>query len=206
MKATLESIETHPDSEILVSLIGKAGLELFRRAGSIRNLLRWDLDQMKTVPGITSKKAATIQAAINLHSRKDVFDDEIFDDPAKVHRHFSERQRSLTVEKFWVLCLDRKNRLIKEVEVSSGTATSCAVHAREVFRNAIFHSASAVIAVHNHPSSNSAPSRADIAVTKKLKQAGDILDISLLDHVIVGNENGDPTGAGYYSFQESGIL
>src|SRR5690606_19017719 len=91
--------------------------------------------------------------------------------------------RGLEVEKFWVLCLNRKNRLLRRVEVTSGTAGSTLVHPREVFREAIREGASAVVCVHNHPSGDPAPSAADIRVTRQLREASQAVEIDLLDHV-----------------------
>jgi len=100
------------------------------------------------------------------------------------------------VEKFWVLCLNRKNRLMKRIEVTSGTATAALAHPREVFREAVRETAAAVVCVHNHPSGDPAPSTADIHVTRQLREAARTLDIELLDHVIVGQAGGRPGRTG----------
>jgi DNA repair protein RadC len=104
------------------------------------------------------------------------------------------------------LCLNRKNRLIKRVEITSGTATAALAHPREVFRAAIRESASAVICAHNHPSGDPAPSAPDVQVTRQLREAAKAVDIELLDHVIVGRAAADPQGRGYFSFREAGML
>jgi len=123
-----------------------------------------------------------------------------------VMQHFHAQIAALSVEKFWVLCLNRKNRLLKQVEVSSGTATSSLAHPREVYREAIRQGATAIVCVHNHPSGDPAPSAADIQVTRQLREAAKTVDIELLDHVIVGRSVADPRGVGYYSFREAGVL
>jgi DNA repair protein RadC len=97
-------------------------------------------------------------------------------------------------------------RLIKRVEVTSGTATGSLVHPREVFRTAIREAATAVICVHNHPSGDPAPSSADLQVTRRLREAALAVDIELTDHLILGTKAGDPAGRGYYSFREVGLL
>src|SRR6185369_761068 len=112
----------------------------------------------------------------------------------------------LEVEKFWVLCLNRKNRLLKRVEITSGTATAALAHPREVFRAAIRESASAVVCAHNHPSGDPAPSAPDLNVTRQLREAAKAVDIDLLDHVIVGRAGADPLGRGFFSFREAGLL
>jgi DNA repair protein RadC len=105
-----------------------------------------------------------------------------------------------------VLCLNRKNRLIRQVELTSGTATSSLAHPREVFREAVHHGATSIICVHNHPSGDPAPSAADVQVTRQLRDASRAVDIELLDHIIVGQSGTDPRGQGYYSFREAGVL
>jgi len=112
----------------------------------------------------------------------------------------------LEVEKFWVLCLNRKNRLLKRVEITSGTATAALAHPREVFRAAIREGATGVICAHNHPSGDPAPSAPDLHVTRQLREAARTVDIELLDHVITGRAAADPTGRGWFSFREAGML
>ena len=107
--------------------------------------------------------------------------------------HMAPYVRGLEVEKFWVLCLNRKNRLKKLVEVTSGTATAALAHPREVFRSAVQNGATAIACVHNHPSGDPAPSSADLQVTRQLREAAKALDIELLDHVIVLSKRLDNT-------------
>jgi DNA repair protein RadC len=110
------------------------------------------------------------------------------------------------VECFVVLMLDRKNRLKGWQTVSTGTATACLAHPREIFRAAIVASAAAVICLHNHPSGDPAPSAADVQLTRQIREAGKAVDIPVLDHVIRGRTSADPLGRGYYSFREAGLL
>ena len=111
-----------------------------------------------------------------------------------------------TQESFWVVMLDRKNRPVGRVMVSLGTLTSTLAHPREVFRPAILASAAAIIVAHNHPSGDPAPSAADVQITRQLRDASRTIDIDLLDHVIVGYPEADPTGRGFYSFRDAGII
>lgn len=112
----------------------------------------------------------------------------------------------LEVEKFWVLCLNRKNRLLKRVELTSGTATAALAHPREVFRAAIRESSTAIVCAHNHPSGDPAPSAPDMHVTRVIREASKAVDIDFIDHVIVGRPEADPLAKGYFSFREAGIL
>lgn len=109
-------------------------------------------------------------------------------------------------EMFYAVYLNRKNRPLGRHLIRMGTLTSTVVGAREIFRGAILAGASALIVSHNHPSGDPAPSTPDLHVTRQLREAAKILDIELLDHVVVGTKEGDPTGRGYYSFREAGLM
>ncbi|MEK7218009.1 MAG: JAB domain-containing protein, partial [Patescibacteria group bacterium] len=111
--------------------------------------------------------------------------------------------RNLAQESFHVLTLNTKNRLLNRHLVSLGLADSSLVHPREMFRPAILDGAAAVVAVHNHPSGDPTPSAEDVRVTRQLIEAGRILGILLLDHVIVGR--GVDSGRPYVSMRESGL-
>lgn len=100
---------------------------------------------------------------------------------------FLEDLRHLAQEAFCVLTLNTKNRLIRRHLVSLGTVSSTLVAPREVFRPAIGDGASSVIIAHNHPSGDSSPSAHDIKITRKLKEAGELIDIPLIDHLIIGD-------------------
>jgi DNA repair protein RadC len=109
-------------------------------------------------------------------------------------------------EMFYVVCLNRKNRPLGRHRVTIGTATAALAHPREVFRIAILASASAIVCVHNHPSGDPAPSSADVQITHLLRQASKTVEISMLDHVIIGTKEDDPIGMGFYSFRNAGLI
>jgi DNA repair protein RadC len=111
-----------------------------------------------------------------------------------------------TIESVWVIALNTKFRPLGRAKISSGTLTSCLVHPREVFRVAIMASASRIVLVHNHPSGDPAPSAADVTITRNIRSAGEIMQLELLDHVIIGCAADDPLGMGYYSFRSAGHL
>jgi len=206
------------DRELLAMILrsGPRGVDvlsmsgnLLDRAGSLANLLRWTAADFQKVRGIGAVKAAQMVAVMEFARRILKEDDStptVFDTPEVVRRHFATEIAGLEVEKFWVLCLDRKNRLMQRVEATSGTATNALAHPREVFREAIRLGATAVIAVHNHPSGDPAPSRADVQITRQLRDSAKIIGIDLLDHIILGQRNKDPQGLGLYSFNEAGLL
>ena len=119
--------------------------------------------------------------------------------PGDVHGIFGPRLRHLVQEEFHVLLLDTRHRLLRAALVTRGTADTSLVHAREVFREAVREGASAVILVHNHPSGDPRPSPEDRTVTRQLSEAGNLVGIPVLDHVIVGDGR-------YVSMAEEGAL
>lgn len=109
-------------------------------------------------------------------------------------------------ESFWVIPLDRKNRPVCRSMVTLGTLTATLVHPREVLRVCLLAGAAAAVVSHGHPSGDPAPSAADVRITRTLREAFQIMDVALLDHVVVGEADRDPLGVGYYSFRDAGIL
>jgi DNA repair protein RadC len=116
-----------------------------------------------------------------------------------IYRAFGPRLRDLKVEQFWVVLLDGKHRVLKEILVSQGTLTSSPVHPREVFTQAIRHSAAAVCLIHQHPSGDPTPSADDLEITRRLVQVGDMVGIRVVDHVICGD-------ASFTSLADRGLL
>lgn len=182
---------------------------LMAEAGSIGSLLSWTPADYRRIKGIGRIKALQL-AAIAEIARRMIGDGQplnpVFNRADVIAAHFQPIVSGLQVEKFWVACLNRKNRLLKRVEITSGTATAALAHPREVFRAAIRESATAIVCIHNHPSGDPAPSAADLQVTRQLREAAKAVDIELLDHVILGRPEADPLSRGYYSFREAGLL
>lgn len=218
-----ERLEKHgpgalSDSELLAMLLrsGPKGLsvlgvsqQLITAAGSLAGLSRWREADFRRIKGIGRIKALQLITVMEIARRvmgTQAEPNPVLNRPELIHAWFRPTITGLAVEKFWVLCLNRKNRLIRSVEITSGTATSSLAHPREVFREAVHHGATAVVCVHNHPSGDPAPSAADVQVTRQLREAARTLDIDLLDHVIVGQPATDPRGTGYYSFREAGVI
>jgi DNA repair protein RadC len=206
------------DTELLAMLLrngtrGQDVLTLAARlvtaAGSLAALVAWQPREFQRLKGIGRIKALQLTTVMEIARR--VVSHQSGESPLLnradlVFAHVQSMVTGLEVEKFWVLCLNRKNRLQKCVEVSSGTATAALAHPREVFRAAIRESAAAVICLHNHPSGDPAPSAADLHVTRQLREAAKAVDINLLDHVIVGRLGADPAGRGYFSFRDAGLM
>jgi DNA repair protein RadC len=206
------------DAELLAMLVrsGTKGQDvitlsslLISEAGSLAGLLAWHEADFRSLKGIGHVKALQLVAVMEVARRAislPAQESPVLNRADLIVGHLSSVASGLDVEKFWVLCLNRRNRLRKRVEVSSGTATAALAHPREVFRSAIREAASAVVCVHNHPSGDPSPSAADIQLTRQLREAAAAVDIPLLDHVIIGRRGADPLGRGYYSFREAGLL
>lgn len=206
------------DVELLAMLLrsGSQGMNVLEvsramilSAGSLAGLLRWDETDFRKIKGVGHVKALQLLTVTEVARRvlsQQADSDPVLDTPERVYRYLAPRALGLDVEKLWVLCLNRSNILLRLAEVSSGTATGSLVHSREVFREAIRSGATAVICAHNHPSGDPTPGLADREVTGRLKEAGALLDIELLDHVVMGVPARDPEKRGYFSFQENGIL
>ena len=179
-------------------------------AGSLAALAGWqpaDFRKMKSIGRIKGCQLSAIAEIGRRMMRGTGGALPIMNRAELIAAHMEPIVLGLAVEKFYVLCLNRKNRLIKLVEATSGTATAALAHPREVFRIAIREGATAVVCVHNHPSSGDpAPSNPDVVVTRQLREAAKTVDIELIDHVIIGRRESDPMGVGFYSFRNAGML
>ncbi|MFA6961984.1 MAG: DNA repair protein RadC [Opitutaceae bacterium] len=207
------------DSELLAMLLrsGTKGHDvltlsnrLISEAGSLAGLIHWREGDFKKLKGIGRVKAlqliTVMEVARRVLAHAGSHTPPLIDSADKAAEFLRSFAHGQLVEKFWVLSLNRKNRLIKCSEITSGTATNTLAHPREVFREAIKESAAAIICAHNHPSGDPSPSSADIRMTRQLREASQAVDITLLDHVILGQPLGDPTGRGFYSFRETGLI
>ena len=202
------------DAELLALVLrtgdaaaGKSAIDLGRELlerfnGDLRELARAELAELQQTKGLGLAKAASVKAAFTLGSRfqaRRLETLERFSSPAQVFEFFHHELRDLRKELFLVLLLDGKNRIVRRVQISEGSLNQSIVHPREVFAPAVRESAAAVIFIHNHPSGDPAPSREDREITRRLKEAGDILGVTVLDHIIIGDGT-------YYSFVEAGTL
>ena len=207
------------DTELLAMLLrsGHAGMDVLKvsalllsEAGSLAALLSWKAEDFRRVKGIGRVKAlqlvTVMEVARRVVAQAAAHDPEGLSTPLSVYKHFVPLVAGLDVEKLWILCLNRKYRLLKRAEITSGTATSSLAHPREVFREAIRANATAIVAVHNHPSGDPAPSTADIEITRQMRSAAEVIGIQLLDHIIIGQPGADPRGLGFYSFRDAGLI
>jgi DNA repair protein RadC len=178
------------DRELLALLVGEAAQRELIDAGAdgLHRLKR--LSHREVERRIGRAAAARVFASLELGLRAaglPVQRGRTLRGPADVHGMFGPRLRHVLQEEFHVLLLDARHRLIGTSLVTRGTADTSLVHAREVFREAVREGASAVILVHNHPSGDPRPSPEDRTVTRQLSEAGNVVGIPVLDHIIVGD-------------------
>ena len=179
-----------PNSELLSALTGKPAAEaLIQRYGNLTNLAQASFGELQNVNGVGESKAAAIRAAFLLAqrlARESYPDAPLLDSPDRVADLLREEFRSEPVEHMRVILVNVRRRLIAVHSIAQGTLDTLLVHPREIFRDAITSRASAVILAHNHPSGDPNPSEADIRITRDLIQAGRLLKIEVLDHIILG--------------------
>ena len=161
---------------------------LARFDGDIRRLYQAHPSELAKVKGINQATAIRIKAALNLGLRLSMPSDErtAINSPADAAALVQAEMSLLEKEHLRTILLDRRNRVLEIVEVYQGSVNSSQVRVGEVFQAAISRHASALILIHNHPSGDPTPSPDDVAVTRAIVQAGKLLDIDLLDHLVIG--------------------
>ncbi len=204
--------ESISDAELIAILLGQGTPQmnavelaklLLRAFGSLEALSNASLAELQQVKGIGQAKAVALMAAFQLYrnlqkemARRDLI---VFNDPQKVAKAYQPVLGHLKQESFYVVLLDSKLQRIQDFRVTTGTLDASLVSPREVFSPAIRFMAKGIIVLHNHPSGNVRPSQADIDITRKLQQSGQILDIPVYDHLII-------TFNSYFSFKENGLM
>ncbi len=201
-KLILRGAQNLSDAELIAILLrtgmkGKSVVqisqELIQKYGNLNVLTSQTHDSLKNIPGIGKDKAATLLAAFEISrridSRKKWYSNKKISSPDDIAEIFIPLLRDEVKEKFYVVCLNSANRIIKYETISVGNLNSSVVHAREVFKIAIESNSANIILLHNHPSGNPEPSADDISITKKLVEAGKIIDIQIFDHIIIAGNN-----------------
>lgn len=212
-KMLLKGVSALSDAELLGILIGsgnknETAVELAQRIlhsafNNLNVLGKLEISSLiKNFNGIGEAKAITIVAALELGKRRKL--SEVIVQPQitsseVVYQLLHPVLADLRHEEVWVLLLNRANKVLKKIQVSKGGVAGTVVDIRMIMREAIDSLASAMILCHNHPSGNAQPSGDDDQITKRLKEAGNIMDIRLLDHVIVCDHS-------YYSYMDKGRL
>lgn len=203
---------TLSDAELLAILIGSGtknrsavdlARELLALAGnSLTDLGKLSVADIRNLKGIGTARAVTIAAALELGRRRrlsDASENPQIKSSLDVFNIFCPIMADLPHEEFWILFLNRANRVINKMKISQGGISGTVTDVRIVMKKAIETLASGLVICHNHPSGNNNPSDSDINITRKIKEAGNLLDIQLLDHLII-------TGKDYYSFADNGSI
>ena len=185
--------------EILALILGSGAGEsvmvtaqrLLSQFGNLKGIAAASIEELSKIKGIGIAKAAKIKAAFELANRLDGYTEArektVIKNPEDIAGMVRGKLRGKKKEHFLALLLDTRNQVLKVAEISVGSLDSSIVHPREVFKEAIAASAAAVIFAHNHPSGDCTPSTDDIELTKRLVQAGQIIGIEVLDHIIIGD-------------------
>ena len=180
----------------------QVAMDLLHHVGGLQALANRGVEELCTVPGVGPAKAAQILAGIELGKRvlsTPMTTGTKIGSSGDLYRHFYPLLRDRRKEVFKVILLDTKHAVIRDVTVSEGSLTASIVHPREVFNQPVRESAAAVIFLHNHPSGDPQPSAEDRTLTVRLRAAGEILGITVLDHVIIGDGR-------YFSFADEGLM
>ncbi len=200
------------DAELIAILLGSgtvrlsavdvAKLMLQGVGNDLNELARQSVKQLCRHPGIGEAKAISVVAALELGRRRKEADAPVratITCSRDIYNLVRPNLMDLPHEEFWVILLNRANVVMRKVAISQGGVAGTVADPKMIFKEALEQLASSIILVHNHPSGNRQPSAADLALTKKLRQAGDFLDLPVLDHLIY-------TDRGYYSFADEGVL
>ena len=198
--------------EILALILGRGiagesvmvtAQRLLSQFGSLKGIAGASLEELAKVRGIGLAKAAQIRAAFELTSRLEGYQEsgkrETVKTPEDVMALVRSRLKGKKKEYFLALLLDTRNQLIRVAEISVGSLDSSIVHPREVFKEAVSASAASVLFAHNHPSGDPEASEDDVNLTKRLAEAGEIMGIDVLDHIIIGEQK-------YLSLKREGLF
>lgn len=184
------------------SALELANILLSHHEKGIRFLANCTVEELSKIKGIGKSKACQIIAAVELGNRLSRSSLEIkkrIKSPKDVTDIFINDMRFLEKEHFKVVFLNTKNEIITFETISIGSLNASIVHPREVFNRAIKKSSASIILLHNHPSGNPEPSKEDVNITKRLTEAGHIIGIEVLDHIIIGDGS-------YYSLKENSLI
>ncbi len=211
-KLIRKGISSLSDTELLAILISsgtrkKSAVDLGRELLSMVNnnlnsLGKLSVSDLRKLHGIGPARAVTIAAALELGRRRklaempDICQIKSSQDVAGI---FQPLLSDLSHEEFWVLFLNRSNKVIDRMKISQGGISGTVTDIRIIMKKAVENLASGIIVCHNHPSGNLTPSESDTNITRKIRDAGNLMDIQLLDHLIISDRD-------YYSFADNGLI
>ena len=200
------------DAELIAILISSGNLnetavELSKRIlastnNNLNDLSRKGIDYLKSFNGIGEAKAVSIVAALELGKRRkeaDVFQKKKINGSNDAADYFAPLLGDLNHEEFWVMLLDRGNKILESFRISQGGISGTVIDVRIILKTALEKMASSIILCHNHPSGTMQASDADLKITKKIGDSAKIMDIAVIDHIIIGQNS-------YLSFADEGLL
>ncbi|MCQ6958080.1 RadC family protein [Mucilaginibacter aquariorum] len=200
------------DAELIAILIGsgsrdESAVELSKRIlhyydNDLNKLGKAGISELSQFKGIGEAKAISIIAALEIGRRRGDTEIKVQDEVKSSRDGYNIMRRhlmDLNHEEFWIMLIGRSSKVLAKELVSKGGLSGTVADPKIIFHMALQHQASAIIMVHNHPSGNLKPSREDLVLTKKIADAGRMLDINVLDHLII-------TDSGYFSFGDEGLL
>lgn len=200
------------DAELIAILLGsgndqESALDLAKRLlsdhqNNLARIAQLSLADWQKYRGIGEAKAVTVAAALELGRRRlgmEQAQEEKIKSSNDAFNLLRAHLNDLTQEEFWMMSLNRANIVLRKEAISRGGVSATVVDAKVIFKKALENGASGIILAHNHPSGETQPSRQDIDLTNKIKQGAALLDISLLDHIIVGANT-------YFSFADEGMI
>jgi DNA repair protein RadC len=200
------------DAELLAILINsgtkdRSAVDLGRELlgivnNNLNSLGKLTIADIKKIRGIGTARAVTIAASLELGRRRKMAEVQVVPQirsSKDVADIFQPLLSDLVHEEFWILFLNRSNKVINRMKLSQGGISGTVTDVRIVMKKAIEYLASGIIVCHNHPSGNLNPSESDSKITQKIKEAGNLMDIQLLDHLIISDKD-------YYSFADNGLL
>ena len=200
------------DSELLAIILGSgnnedSAVEFARKilasvGNNWQNLSKLSIKDLMKFKGIGEAKAISVAATLEIGRRKasqETPEKTSISSARDSYNIFSQHLSDLRTEEFWAIFLNQKNQIVYKTQISKGGISGTLVDVRVLFRIALEHFATSIIVAHNHPSGSLKPSLEDIQITKNIKNAGEILNVTLLDHLIIGDNS-------FFSFAEEGLL
>lgn len=211
-KLLLKGKRALSNAELIAILLATGGKEysaldlsksiLNGSGGKLRPLSRLSAPDLMRLKGIGKVKAITLIAALELANRSGMEEGaskKKVSCSRDVYTYFRPVLHDSSYEEFWIMLLNRGNRILNSICISQGGLSGTVADPKKIFKMALEQYASSVVLCHNHPSGNIRPSESDIRLTQKLKKAGSFLDLPIIDHIIVGEDN-------YFSFADEGVL
>ena len=211
-KLLLKGTATCSDAELLSIIIGSGisgenSLDIAKKmlskcGNSLCEFWKFGVSDLQKIKGIGLKRAVKISAMFALARRRNesevILKDKITHS-REAFEIFKSLMGDLPYEEFWILLLNRSNRVLRKIRISEGGVSGTVVDPKKVFKTCLDNQASSIILGHNHPSGNIQPSEADTKLTRKLRDCGLMLDVDVLDHIIIGDDR-------YYSFADDGKM